>query len=52
MWEKTTVDGRRKLKHNAIPTIFGFYLKKQDEKNEKYAKQLDLLQFTMYNLQI
>jgi hypothetical protein len=23
MWEKTRVDGSRKLKYNAVPTIFG-----------------------------
>ena len=23
MWEKTRVDGSRKLKRNAVPTIFG-----------------------------
>lgn len=32
MWEKTTVDGRRKLKCNAVPTIFEFYLKKDEKK--------------------
>lgn len=24
MWEKVRVDGKRKLKHNAVPTIFPF----------------------------
>lgn len=41
MWEKTTVDGRRKLKCNAVPTIFEFYLKKDEKKNKRY-KQLKL----------
>lgn len=30
MWEKTRVDGSRKLKNNAIPTIFNFAYPKQN----------------------
>jgi len=42
MWEKKRI-GLLKLKPNAVPTIFGFYLKKHDKaRNERYGKQLNL----------
>ncbi|XP_025073557.1 THAP domain-containing protein 2-like isoform X2 [Pogonomyrmex barbatus] len=44
MWEKRN-DGLKKLKCNAVPTIFGFYLKKQsNEKNERSNNRSNLNQ--------
>lgn len=34
MWEKPRVDGKRKLKHNAVPTIF----QPQTQENDTLAE--------------
>ncbi|XP_069673042.1 uncharacterized protein [Periplaneta americana] len=42
MWEKTREDGTRKLKQNAIPTIFAFVPTKRTWKPPKKGKIIDL----------
>ncbi|XP_020289511.1 uncharacterized protein LOC109857530 isoform X3 [Pseudomyrmex gracilis] len=38
MWEKTRVDGSRKLKHDAVPTVFGLNLRKENEEKRRRRK--------------
>lgn len=46
MWEKTRVDGSRKLKHDAVPTVFGLNLRKEnEEKRKRYGEKKRTAQF-------
>lgn len=41
MWEKLRVDGKKKLKHNAIPTIFENKIKNKNITNALHDNEMD-----------
>lgn len=41
MWEKRA-DQKRKLKPNAVPTIFGFFLKEKIQQNAKEMSEIPI----------
>ncbi|XP_046610007.1 THAP domain-containing protein 2-like [Neodiprion virginianus] len=43
MWEKPRVDGKRKLRHNAVPTMFPLRSKRVNARNELNKNGLELI---------
>ncbi|XP_031330758.1 THAP domain-containing protein 1-like isoform X4 [Photinus pyralis] len=59
MWEKTRVDGKRKLRHNAVPTLFSFVKRKikpppatapNDDLNENLSNFIAKLEVESVNI--
>jgi len=45
MWQQRA-DGKKKLNSDAIPTIFGFFIKKQNESIKKIDNNTQIIEFT------
>lgn len=49
MWEKPRVDGKKKLKCSAIPTLFGEDAVREKTERTKNQSKLNFLNFNIHN---